>query len=942
MNGRHSGSPSKDVRGTAAGRPIVTVLTDVLRAFALAALAVVALVVVSAGPHGAAHAAKDNDAPIVENQAEPTEAPAGATSKSDADDDAIVPDAADEDAMDDAAPDDGDARGRILPGLLLGLLLGLAALHLARQVYSDAPGSLSASGLLVAAFMFEYVAFGLHQPFVGTGRVSAIVEAVANAGLALAALSFLSGYLGFAGRGGLWQWVTRSLMGVSGFVILLAPFDTHQLAYWIGASALASVAVFAFVASILIGRRGESVAHYLTPGLAVILVAVVVGGAVRFGLLADVAGIAAHGLFVIGLLLVAFAVESVEVPPQRSYLALPPPSPEAPALIADTGPSAVDEAEDTTPPGEPPPVITTPPPTPEPTVPVAPAPHGPPLTLAPVSERRLALALAAAGHGLWDWSIQSDRLALSPESEALIGIGRDFEGTFEGFAACLAEEDRARVHDALLAHAREGETTFTLSFHVITKGEESRPLVLDGACLNLDAEGHATRIIGLVSPASAVNVLAMPAPPAAPPAPLGRRALIEALETHLAQCQERSLAPGMLLVTDLDRFHAINDGFGHSAGDHVLEVVAERLEGTLKDNERLMRLGGDEFALVLGDVPGDPLASARADEIMAALGRPIALAGGGEAYVSASMGLVPLEGEPSGEAALKDAETALHYIKRGGGGRHGVFSDDMRERMRTSASLEADLRRALEQEEIELHYQPIMALADNSISGFEALIRWRHPERGVLAPDAFVELAEETGLIVPLGKYALAMASVQLYQWQTFFPLSKPLFACVNVSSRQLLRNDLVRDVREVLSAVSLAPNSLRLEVTEQLLAQDVDQARSVLEQIKTMGAGISLDDFGTGYASIGKLQGLPIDTLKVDKSFIARLRNSDEASVITRTIIDLAHGLNMDVIAEGVENEDDMNRLREMGCEFGQGYYFGMPMLPVDAQTFIAEHWAN
>jgi len=262
--------------------------------------------------------------------------------------------------------------------------------------------------------------------------------------------------------------------------------------------------------------------------------------------------------------------------------------------------------------------------------------------------------------------------------------------------------------------------------------------------------------------------------------------------------------------------------------------------------------------------------------------------------------------------------------------------------VRTSASLESDLRRALEQEEIELHYQPIMALADNSICGFEALIRWRHPERGVLSPDAFVELAEETGLIVPLGKYALAMASVQLYQWQTFFPLSKPLFACVNISSRQLLRNDLVRDVREVLSAVSLAPNSLRLEVTEDLLSQDVDQARTVLEQIKTMGAGISLDDFGTGYASIGKLQGLPIDTLKVDKSFIARLRNSDEASVITRTIIDLAHGLNMDVIAEGVESEDDMNRLREMGCEFGQGFYFGPPMLPIDAQTFIAEHWSN
>jgi predicted signal transduction protein with EAL and GGDEF domain len=338
-----------------------------------------------------------------------------------------------------------------------------------------------------------------------------------------------------------------------------------------------------------------------------------------------------------------------------------------------------------------------------------------------------------------------------------------------------------------------------------------------------------------------------------------------------------------------------------------------------------LRLGGDEFALFIHDGLGKPPRGVRADRLIGLIGRPIPLDDGREVFANASIGLMPLDHEAkSAEEALKDAEAALQHVKRTGGGRFAVFSPEMRVRSKLPASLESELRRALEREEIELHYQPIMALADGRISGFEALIRWRHSEHGILTAESFVDIAEKTGLIVPLGKYALAMASVQLFQWQSFYPLSNPLFVCVNVSSRQLLRHDLVKDVRDVLAA-------------------DAPGAKIVLDQIKALGAGIALDDFGTGETSLSMLELLPIDTLKVDKSFIARLReNEDNKPVVVRSIVELAHDLEMDVIAEGIESETDVRRLRALGCEFGQGFFFGSPMPPDDVQAFIARHWSN
>jgi diguanylate cyclase (GGDEF)-like protein len=564
--------------------------------------------------------------------------------------------------------------------------------------------------------------------------------------------------------------------------------------------------------------------------------------------------------------------------------------------------------------------------------------------LARVSERRLALALAASRHGLWDWNVAGGRIAISPESEALLGLeAGSFDGSEDSWIERIHDEDREMFRAEMARAVGEGEGNFDLTFRLQTTDGQSRWATLNGSCLNPGPDGRAARCIGLITERAGGMTLAKAAPQGQVTPVLGRGALIQMLDERLTPKARPESGCWLLLLIDLDRFHTINDGFGHEVGDRVIEVIAGRLKAGLGEGEALLRLGGDEYGLILHDGLGKPPRGVRADRLISLIGRHIPLDDGREVFASASIGVLPLDGEvKSGAGALKDAEAALYHVKHTGGGRYALFSPDMREKTRSAASLESELRRALEREEIELHYQPIMALADGRISGFEALIRWRHAEHGILTAEAFIDIAEKTGLIVPLGKYALAMASVQLFQWQSFYQRAQPLFVCVNVSSRQLLRHDLVKDVRDVLAAVSLAPNSLRLEVSEQLIADDADGAKGVLDEIKALGAGVALDDFGTGYASLGMLQSLPIDTIKVDKSFIARLREPTEKPIVVRSIVDLAHDLEMDVIAEGIESESDVRRLRALGCEFGQGFYFGSPMSPDDIQGFMTRHWSN
>jgi EAL domain-containing protein (putative c-di-GMP-specific phosphodiesterase class I) len=256
--------------------------------------------------------------------------------------------------------------------------------------------------------------------------------------------------------------------------------------------------------------------------------------------------------------------------------------------------------------------------------------------------------------------------------------------------------------------------------------------------------------------------------------------------------------------------------------------------------------------------------------------------------------------------------------------------------------LESDLRRAIERREIELYYQPIMYAKDGRVAGFEALLRWLHPQRGLLVADTFIHVAEETGLIVALGRYALAHASEHLARWQKYFPLTHPLFVSVNVSGRQLLKPEFARDVAAILSAVPIKPGTLKLEMTENVVMANPDAAVTTLTRLKDMGAGLALDDFGKGFSSLSYLQRYPFDTIKIDRSFVERLGEKEDSKVIISSIISLAHDLSKLVVAEGVETKANAERLKALGCDFIQGYVYGAPMSPAEAQSFISLHWAH
>jgi diguanylate cyclase (GGDEF)-like protein len=414
-----------------------------------------------------------------------------------------------------------------------------------------------------------------------------------------------------------------------------------------------------------------------------------------------------------------------------------------------------------------------------------------------------------------------------------------------------------------------------------------------------------------------------------------RQLFLDRLEAVLAFGKADPAIRATVVVIDLDRFKQVNDSVGIAVGDSILLTLARRLGRLLKPQDTLARLTGDQFAMILLSERDPTRLIAFAETIRRTLRAPITF-NDREIFLTASIGLALGDGQQNRtEEVLKDAELAMYHAKRIGGDRIELFKPAMRARKTDRLTLESELRRALEREEIIMLYQPIVRLEDRSVAGFEALARWDHPKMGRMSPSEFISVAEEIGLIVDLGLFALEHTARQLSSWQRSSRPREPVFASVNVSSKQLLRHDLIHDLRTVLQRSGVARGSLKLELTESLVMENPEHAAQLLTRIRELGAGLALDDFGTGHSSLAYLQRFPFDTIKIDQSFV-RTNNKGTRPVILRSIIALAHDLGMDVVAEGAETDSDAIELYQLGCEYAQGYAFGEPMTADAARKLL------
>jgi len=424
---------------------------------------------------------------------------------------------------------------------------------------------------------------------------------------------------------------------------------------------------------------------------------------------------------------------------------------------------------------------------------------------------------------------------------------------------------------------------------------------------------------------------------------LANRALFRDRVMHAIERQQRDQKPIAVLFMDLDDFKTVNDSMGHAAGDQLLHEVGERIREELRAADTAARLGGDEFAILIEDGGEGVEAVEVADRLMATLEAPF-LIDGKEFYVRASLGIavadgddLQVPGEEGAEALLRNADVAMYMAKENGKARYQVFEPAMHDAALKRLELKADLQRALDHDEFVLHYQPVMELETGRVSGVEALVRWIHPVRGLVPPLDFIPLAEETGLIVPIGKWVMQEACRRAIELRDEFP-TMPLHMAVNLSARQVQRPEIVDDVREILTETGLDPGLLILEITESVMMQDMELSIARLTELKGLGVQLAIDDFGTGYSSLNYVRRFPVDILKVDKSFIDGVSEGGESSALTAAVIELAGILNLKPVAEGIERADQLQRLLELHCDLGQGFFFAKPLETDDLRAMLSE----
>ncbi|HWN49111.1 MAG TPA: EAL domain-containing protein [Xanthobacteraceae bacterium] len=553
-------------------------------------------------------------------------------------------------------------------------------------------------------------------------------------------------------------------------------------------------------------------------------------------------------------------------------------------------------------------------------------------------ERR-ALALTGAGDLIWDWDVSADKVFTSPETESTLGLKR---GTLDGPAAqwidVVHPHDRDRFRAALDSVIEQGRGRVVQDFRLRTPDGHSLWFTMKARPV-VGSDGEVVRLVGTLTDVSEAkiaeerllhdavhdNLTGLP----------NRQLFVDRLDAVLTFAKSNPDLRPTVMVMDLDRFKQVNDSVGMAVGDSILLTLARRLGRQLKPQDTLARMSGDQFGLILISEKDQARIIAFAEATCKAVRAPITF-NEREIFLTVSLGIALSDTQPNqADELLKNAELAMYAAKRMRGDRFEVFKPAMRARKTDRLTLESELRRALDREEITLLYQPIVRLENRTVAGFEALARWDHPKMGRLSPSEFITIAEEIGLISDLGLFAIERTARQLGIWQRAVRNRVPLFASVNVSSRQLLKNDVVDNLRAVLARAGLARGTLKLELTESAVMENPEQAAQILKRLRDLGAGLALDDFGTGHSSLAYLQRFPFDTIKIDQSFV-RANAKGTRPVILRSIVGLAHDLGMDVVAEGAENDSDAVALHHLGCEFAQGFVFGHPMSAEQAQELI------
>ena len=766
-------------------------------------------------------------------------------------------------------------------GIVIGIA-GLLALFLTIVfVVKGAVIFPAAAALAWAVLAYVCIDFGFWNKIFGTEiEADRIWRAGAEVVLSATLLVFLFAYLNLS------RWHVRASYVVAGWLLFLGAFVVLALydapvAAGVARISLATIAGVGFILVLYLATHGYDRAVMLIPSWFLLLIWVVAAGFTVTGALTnDLVSPALIGGLVLIVMLIGFTVM------QSAFAG------------GGLGVGALSEAE------------------------------------------RKALALTGSGDIIFDWDVPADQIYVSPEVETQLGLKRgELEGPASGwldllhpferdrYRACLdtvLEQRRGRINQAFRLRAADG--------HYFWFQMKARPVV--------GADGEVIRVVGSLSDVTeernasermlhdAVhdNLTGLP----------NRELCFDRLDAALAFARNDSTMRPTVMFIDIDRFKQINESVGLSAGDSILMTVARRLSRILQEQDTLARMSGDQFAaIVVSEYEPDQII-ALADTVRRSLSTPVTFADR-EIALTASIGLSLYDPQlhPRREDMVNDAEIAMRYAKRTGGDRIEVFRPAMRGQRSDRLALEADLRRALERGEIRAFFQPIVRLEDRTVAGFEALLRWEHPRLGRLSPTEFIPIAEETGLIIDLGAFVLDTTARELAAWQLALDVDPPIFASVNISSRQLLRHDLLHDVKAVLNRYNVLPGSLKLELTESLVMENPEYAARMLQRIRDLGAGLSLDDFGTGYSSLAYLQRFPFDTIKIDRSFVHQ-SGGGPRPLILRSIVTLAHDLGMDVVAEGAESESDAIELYQLGCEYAQGYAFGHPISAAEARKLV------